>query len=215
MLRRVVVSTALLAAAFVGCATGVDPDRFMASDPTIPPGEAGAPTAAQGSRDAGRVSSDPGSDAAADAAPDVVTSGTVTCAGYAYPETVIVPSVSCTGWASGCTGAHEFRVVGCFTAPPSPPPCPAGFQAAAMGLIGQWAAAGNVARLVAGRACVYANGSGLATACGGDAVHHAYCWTKGAACEASCGSQCCEGYPTSLVEPCAQGGYEAPVLCVK
>lgn len=221
MLGRLVVASACFTCVLAACATGSGPDRFFSVDPTEADGGRKGTTLPDDDddRDEDRerdrlddVSSTPPPDAGSEAS--VVSAATVLCGGYAYPESVIVPSVTCTGAASGCTGAHEFRVVGCYTSAPAPQPCPAGFKVATLGLIGQWAAAANVTRLISGRACIYANGVSN-PGCGGDVVNYAYCWTKGAGCSSSCGGTCCEGYP-NVVQACAEGtGYEAPVLCVK
>jgi hypothetical protein len=135
---------------------------------------------------------------------------TVTCGGYAYPVDVIVNNVTCTGWFSGCTGAHEFRAVGCYATNPGNQ-CPSGFTPATLMEIGQWAQAANVTQFYMGTSvCMWANGSVNSNACGGNSVDAAYCWPTGTGCTPSCPTNCCP--PTG---PCGASGVSLPLLCVK
>ncbi len=136
---------------------------------------------------------------------------TISCGGYAYPETTLVAPTSCTGWFASCTGTREFRAVGCYTSNPGDV-CPPGFSPATLMLIGQWAQAANITRYVSGTSvCAWSNGSSAGTVCGGSGPHSNYCWPRGDGCYASCPSNCCP--PTG---PCtATAGYESPLLCVR
>ena len=139
----------------------------------------------------------------------VCSSGTVvSCGGYDYPETTIVPSTSCTGWYSGCSGSREFRVVGCYSTNPSNV-CPVGFGPASLMLIGQWAAAASITRYDSGTSvCAWTDGGAAGSMCGGSGPHMNYCWPKGEACLASCPTNCCPA-----TGPCASSS-ASPLLCV-
>ena len=139
----------------------------------------------------------------------VCSSGTVvSCGGYDYPETIIVPSTSCTGWYSGCSGSREFRVVGCYSTNPGNV-CPVGFGPASLMLIGQWAAAASITRYDSGTSvCAWTDGGAAGSMCGGSGPHMNYCWPKGEACLASCPTNCCPA-----TGPCASSS-ASPLLCV-
>jgi hypothetical protein len=138
----------------------------------------------------------------------------VSCAGYDYPESITV-DVRCTGGLSKCEGAHEFRVVGCFTSPPSNP-CPEGFTVAGVMLIGQWAEAAEISRRERDSVCMYAGGDALPRAdCGFDRVNYPYCWRPGAKCCAACPTNCAAAFCNAGSVSEADSGYTAPVLCVR
>lgn len=222
MIRRLALALASTLVICAGCATGgvlgFD-DEPLADGGTVPQNEAGAggsdgarPDASSG--DSSVASTDASSDAPADA-PAETSTGTVMCGGYAYPASVTT-SVTCSGSVAGCTGSHEFVVVGCYTAAPATNPCPSGYKVAAMMLIGQWAAAGNVTRGEGGEVCIFAGGTATATsACGFDQANYAYCWPKGQGC-CSCAGTCCSSVCSSGLQCAANAAsYQAPVLCVK
>jgi hypothetical protein len=215
------VSLTLAACATGGLVASFDDDASVPADASVPrdgstrddaASDASSSSDAPVTSDAARDASDASN--ATDAS-DASTSGTVLCGGYAYPENVTA-NVTCTGTISACTGAHEFRVVGCYTAPPAGNPCPAGFKVAALMLIGQWAAAAGVTRESQGSVCMYAGGLATTTsACGFDAVNFPYCWKRGDLCCPSCPSNCCQSHCVTSAPCTAPQGYQAPVLCVR
>jgi hypothetical protein len=218
------------------CATGSSADLFdIAAD-----GGLGAPVS-DASVDGG--ANRPGIDAAADldatspptdaASEAGPTGSTVTCAGYKYPETTTAAVNSCAGaLEANCFGVHEFRVVGCYKAPPEVSPCPAGYKVAANMLIGLWAEAANVTRDgdESGLVCMHTgstsnvggSSASLTSACGFDQAKLTYCWKRGEGCgcrevqcsNATCCYSACNGARTGSAT-CSVSNYEAPVLCVK
>ncbi len=163
----------------------------------------------------------------ADARSPVAIGPTVSCGGYDYPQSVTVAPSSCAGTLSGCTGAHEFRVAGCFTSTPTGNPCPAGFNVAANMLIGIWAQAASITRELSsdpGMVCMYtgstaSEGTPLASACGFSLPKAAYCWKRGDGCNCpdlpACATTCCYQACHQTVPVCSTSSYQAPVLCVR
>lgn len=104
----------------------------------------------------------------------------------------IVASTSCTGWFSACTGAREFRVVGCYTSSPLASDCPAGFTVATLMLIGQLAQAAILPHTKAAPAFVCTQAEAWHSPCGGTHTS-SYCGPRGTARSPTCGSNCRPG----------------------
>lgn len=223
---------ALAAVASSSCATGalVDVDSpFIQGDregnqPASQRGDASSSEGNAGEDGGGAPETEGGSDAAPNDAAS--SSGSkVTCAGHDYPAVVTTSIGSCVSALSGCTGAHEFRVVGCFTNAPPANPCPPGFKVAANMLIGLWAQAASLTRTDGpeGLVCMFtgsaASGATMSSACGLDSAPFAYCWKSGTGCDCpdfpACGTTCCYQACHQDVPVCTTSGYAAPVLCVK